>query len=119
MQRAAKSSIAVGTVENMLCETVPVHPVGRIREFGPRKTKELMLTGDAIDVDETHQLGMVSKIPVDELSDRMDVARSIAEEAELVAASGWVGLRSHPARPDRSRTGVRPCRIGSTGHCAR
>ena len=29
-------------------------------EFGPRKTKELMLTGDAIDVDEAHALGMVS-----------------------------------------------------------
>ena len=35
-------------------------------EFGPRKAKELMLTGDAIDVEEAHRLGMVSKIfPVD------------------------------------------------------
>jgi enoyl-CoA hydratase len=40
-------------------------------EFGPRKTKELMLTGDAIDVDEAHRLGMVSKIfPVDQLADK-------------------------------------------------
>ncbi len=31
-------------------------------EFGPRRTKELMLTGDAIDVQEAHRLGMVSKI---------------------------------------------------------
>jgi len=30
-------------------------------EFGPRKTKELMLTSDAIDADEAHRLGMVSK----------------------------------------------------------
>src|SRR3546814_15286573 len=30
-------------------------------EFGPRKTKELMLTGDSISVDEAHQLGMVSQ----------------------------------------------------------
>ena len=39
-------------------------------EFGPRKTKELMLTGDSIDVDEAHRLGMVSKVfPADELAD--------------------------------------------------
>jgi enoyl-CoA hydratase len=31
-------------------------------EFGPRKTKELMLTGDSIDVEEAHRLGMVSKV---------------------------------------------------------
>ncbi len=31
-------------------------------EFGPRKTKELMLTGDSIDVHEAHALGMVSKV---------------------------------------------------------
>jgi enoyl-CoA hydratase len=40
-------------------------------EFGPRKTKELLLTGDSMEVDEAHALGMVSKVfPVDELSDR-------------------------------------------------
>jgi enoyl-CoA hydratase len=39
-------------------------------EFGPRKAKELLLTGDAIDADEAHALGMVSKIfPADELAD--------------------------------------------------
>ena len=31
-------------------------------EFGPRKTKELMLTGDSIDVHEAYDLGMVSKV---------------------------------------------------------
>ena len=31
-------------------------------EFGPRKTKELMLTGDSFDVHEAHRLGMVSKV---------------------------------------------------------
>ena len=31
-------------------------------EFGPRKTKELMLTGDSIDIHEAHSLGMVSKV---------------------------------------------------------
>ena len=49
-------------------------------EFGPRKTKELMLTGDAIDADEAHRLGMVSKVfPVAELSERtLAFARRIA-----------------------------------------
>jgi len=31
-------------------------------EFGPRKTKELMLTGDSLGAEEAYQLGMVSKI---------------------------------------------------------
>jgi enoyl-CoA hydratase len=49
-------------------------------EFGPRKTKELMLTGDSIDAAEAHRLGMVSKIfPEDELADRtLEFARRIA-----------------------------------------
>jgi enoyl-CoA hydratase len=49
-------------------------------EFGPRKTKELMLTGDAIDADEAHRLGMVSKVfPKDELAERtLAFARRIA-----------------------------------------
>jgi enoyl-CoA hydratase len=50
-------------------------------EFGPRKTKELMLTGDSIDADEAYALGMVSKVfPEAELGDRtLDFARRIAE----------------------------------------
>ena len=49
-------------------------------EFGARKTKELMLTGDSIDVHEAHRLGMVSKVfPRDELEDRtLEFARRIA-----------------------------------------
>ena len=56
-------------------------------EFGPRKTKELMLTGDSIDVDEAHRLGMVSKVfPRDELGDRtLDFARRIAELPTMTA----------------------------------
>jgi enoyl-CoA hydratase len=49
-------------------------------EFGPRRTKELLLTGDSIDVDEAHRLGMVSKVfSPDELSDRtVELAQRIA-----------------------------------------
>src|SRR6476469_10682211 len=50
-------------------------------EFGPRKTKELMLTGDSIDVDEAYRLGMVSKVfPRAELEQStLAFARRIAE----------------------------------------
>ena len=56
-------------------------------EFGPRKTKELMLTGDSIDVDEAHRLGMVSKVfPADELAERtLEFARRIAELPTMTA----------------------------------
>ena len=56
-------------------------------EFGPRKTKELMLTGDSIDVDEAHSLGMVSKVfPADELDERtLEFARRIAELPTMTA----------------------------------
>jgi enoyl-CoA hydratase len=50
-------------------------------ELGPRKAKELLLTGDALEADEAHALGMVSKIfPADELSDRtVEFARRIVQ----------------------------------------
>ena len=56
-------------------------------EFGARKTKELMLTGDSITVDEAHRLGMVSKIfPTDELGDRtLEFARRIAALPTMTA----------------------------------
>jgi enoyl-CoA hydratase len=56
-------------------------------EFGPRRTKELMLTGDAIDVQEAHRLGMVSKIfPADELAERtLEYARRIAKVPTMTA----------------------------------
>jgi enoyl-CoA hydratase len=49
-------------------------------EFGPRKAKELLLTGDSIDAEEAHRLGMVSKIfPADDLAERtLQFARRIA-----------------------------------------
>ena len=50
-------------------------------EFGPRKTKELLLTGDTIGAQEAHQLGMVSKIfPRARLEeDTLAFARRIAQ----------------------------------------
>ena len=56
-------------------------------EFGPRKAKELLLTGDSIDVHEAHQLGMVSKVfPVDELADQtLAFARRIAQTNTMAA----------------------------------
>ena len=56
-------------------------------EFGPRRTKELMLTGDAIDVHEAHRLGMVSKVfPVDDLTERtLEYARRIAQLPTMTA----------------------------------
>jgi enoyl-CoA hydratase len=49
-------------------------------EFGPRKAKELLLTGDSIDAEEAHRLGMVSKIfPAEDLPGRtLEFARRIA-----------------------------------------
>ncbi|BBZ76250.1 putative enoyl-CoA hydratase EchA13 [Mycolicibacterium anyangense] len=56
-------------------------------EFGPRKTKELMLTGDALTVDEAYQLGMVSKVfPEAELEEKtVQFARRIAEVPTMAA----------------------------------
>jgi enoyl-CoA hydratase len=56
-------------------------------ELGARKTKELMLTGDSIDVHEAHRLGMVSKVfPRAELEDRtLDFARRIAQLPTMTA----------------------------------
>ena len=56
-------------------------------EFGPRKTKELMLTGDSLSVDEAHALGMVSKVfPTDQLAERtLEFARRIARLPTMTA----------------------------------
>jgi enoyl-CoA hydratase len=54
-------------------------------EFGPRKAKELLLTGDSIDADEAYRLGMVSKVfPLDELEARtVEFARRIANRPTM------------------------------------
>jgi enoyl-CoA hydratase len=56
-------------------------------EFGPRKTKELMLTSDAIDAEEAYRLDMVSKIyPADELGEKtLAFARRIASVPSMAA----------------------------------
>jgi enoyl-CoA hydratase len=56
-------------------------------EFGPRRTKELMLTGDSVDADEAYRLGMVSKVfPADELeASTVEFARRIAQLPTMTA----------------------------------
>ncbi|MDM7489346.1 enoyl-CoA hydratase [Rhodococcus sp. CSLK01-03] len=56
-------------------------------EFGPRKAKELLLTGDSLDIEEAHRLGMVSKIfPRAELEERtLDFAARIAKLPTMTA----------------------------------
>jgi enoyl-CoA hydratase len=56
-------------------------------EFGPRKTKELMLTSDAIDADEGYRLGMISKVyPNDRLAEKtLAFARRIATVPSMAA----------------------------------
>jgi enoyl-CoA hydratase len=56
-------------------------------EFGARKAKELLLTGDSLDADEAHRLGMVSKVfPLDELEEKtLEFARRIAERPTMAA----------------------------------
>lgn len=56
-------------------------------EFGPRKAKELLLTGDSLSADEAHALGMVSKVfPTAEHSERtLEFARRIARVPTMAA----------------------------------
>ena len=56
-------------------------------EFGPRKAKELLLTGDSLDADEAYRLGMVSKVfALDDLAEKtLEFARRIAERPTIAA----------------------------------
>jgi enoyl-CoA hydratase len=56
-------------------------------ELGPRKAKELLLTGDSVDAHEAHALGMVSKVfPADEIGERtVEFARRIAQLPTVTA----------------------------------
>jgi enoyl-CoA hydratase len=56
-------------------------------ELGPRKAKELLLTGDSIDADEAHALGMVSKVfPAGEVGEHtLQFARRIAQLPTMTA----------------------------------
>jgi enoyl-CoA hydratase len=79
----ARFADVVGTRLGMCGVEYFAHPW----EFGPRKTKELMLTGDALDAQEAYDLGMVSKIfPNDELGERtLEFARRIAALPTMTA----------------------------------
>jgi len=56
-------------------------------ELGARRTKELMLTGDSIDVHEAHRIGMVAKVfPRAELEDStLEFARRVAKVPTVAA----------------------------------
>ncbi|MEU4244528.1 enoyl-CoA hydratase [Actinoplanes sp. NPDC026619] len=56
-------------------------------EFGPRKAKELLLTGDSIDAAEAHRLGMVSKVfaPADLSGQTLELAGRIARLDTMAA----------------------------------
>lgn len=73
----------VGTRLGMMGVEYFAHPW----ELGPRKTKELLLTGDSMDVDEAYSLGMVSKVfPADELdAGALEFARRIARTPTMAS----------------------------------
>jgi enoyl-CoA hydratase len=56
-------------------------------EFGPRRAKELMLTGDSISAEEAHRIGMVTKLfSEDELAEQtLAYARRIAERPTVTS----------------------------------
>ena len=56
-------------------------------EFGPRKTKELLLTSDSLSADEAHSLGMVSKVfkPEELAEQTLQFARRIAALPTMTA----------------------------------
>ena len=89
----------------------------------PRKTKELMLTGDSLDVEEAHALGMVSKVfPADELADKtLEFARRIAKvptmAALLIKESVNQTVRTTWASTTRSTRASR-CTSSTTRHWA-
>jgi enoyl-CoA hydratase len=83
---AAESTVfadVVGTRLGMCGVEYFAHPW----EFGPRKTKELLLTGDTLDADEAYRLGMVSKVfPDDDLAERtLTFARRLARVPTMAA----------------------------------
>jgi enoyl-CoA hydratase len=75
-------------------------------EFGARKTKELMLTGDSMSVDEAYALGMVAKVfPLDELTEKTnDFARRIAAVPTMAALL----IKESSIRPRTSRDFTTP-----------
>ena len=83
---AAESTVFADVVGTRL-GMCGVEYFGHPWEFGPRKAKELLLTGDSIDAEEAHRLGMVSKIfKDDELADRtLEFARRIAERPTMAS----------------------------------
>jgi enoyl-CoA hydratase len=71
------------------------------REFGPRKSKELLLTGDAIDADEAHRLGMVTKVfPAEDLAQRTEDVHGVRIDSRGLQRVSVVVGRRRAERPD-------------------
>lgn len=79
----AQFADVVGTRLGMMGVEYFAHPW----EFGPRKAKELLLTGDSIDAHEAHAMGMVSKVfPAVDLREKtVAFARRIAQMPTMAA----------------------------------
>jgi enoyl-CoA hydratase len=79
----AKFVDVVGTRLGMCGVEYFAHPW----ELGPRRAKELLLTGDSLSVDEAHAIGMVSKVlAAGELAGRtLEFARRIAERPTITS----------------------------------
>jgi enoyl-CoA hydratase len=79
----ARFADVVGTRLGMCGVEYFAHPW----EFGPRKAKELLLTGDSIDAEEAYRLGMVSKVfPSGQLEEQtFEFARRIARLPTVTA----------------------------------
>lgn len=79
----ARFADVVGTRLGMCGVEYFAHPW----ELGPRKAKELLLTGDALTAEDAYQLGMVTKLfSPDELEDKtVEFAQRIAEVPTMAA----------------------------------
>lgn len=86
-------------------------------EFGPRKTKELLLTGDCIGADEAHALGMVSKVfPADELAtSTIEFARRIAKVPTMAGRRDRAAVQGQ--RQTGQSDGRNAARLGAGAGC--
>ena len=88
-------------------------------ELGPRKAKELMLTGDALDAHEAHALGMVSKVFPPEALDGADARvrapdRGPADDDRAPREGGSEPVGRQHGLLQRARTRASRCTSSTT-----